>query len=88
MGQAFDDQPRSWGPLFSGLPRREGPDHTALLDFLEQNRARALAAKTGLPASFHLGDALDAARRSGDVAAFAPVLATAPRPDATPAAPD
>ena len=36
MGQAFDDQPRSWGPLFSGLPRREGPDHTALLDFLEQ----------------------------------------------------
>ena len=44
MGQAFDDQPRSWGPLFSGLPRREGPDHTALLDFLEQNRARALAA--------------------------------------------
>ena len=50
MGQAFDDQPRSWGPLFSGLPRREGPVHTALLDFLEQNRARALAALPGAAA--------------------------------------
>jgi len=37
---------------------------------------------------FMLPEALDAARRNGDVAAFAPVLATAPRPDATLAAPD
>jgi hypothetical protein len=35
-----------------------------------------------------LPEALDAALRNGDVAAFAPVLATAPRPEATPAAPD
>ena len=44
MGQAFEDHPRAWGPLFSGLPGIEAPGHATLLDFLEQKRARALAA--------------------------------------------
>lgn len=44
MGQTIDDRTRAWGPLFSGLPAVESPGQAILLDFLEQHRARALAA--------------------------------------------